>query len=122
MGRLKILWMPVIIIPIVIATLMSACGCPSGTTYRPDEVEATEFQGVKLTPIREQGNNAIKGTQFIDEATYVLTVDGLVDNPLTLSLGLWTYTALKAGISQLNGLALSLILFSTMPRLSLKLE
>ena len=85
MGRLKILWMPVIIIPIVIATLMSACGCPSGTTYRPDEVEATEFQGAKLTPIREQGNNAIKGTQFIDEATYVLTVDGLVDNPLTLT-------------------------------------
>ena len=30
------------------------------------EVEATEFQGVKLTPISDQGNNALKGTQVID--------------------------------------------------------
>jgi DMSO/TMAO reductase YedYZ molybdopterin-dependent catalytic subunit len=49
------------------------------------EVEATEFQGTKLTPIREQGNAASSGTQFIDKNTYRLTVDGLVDNPLTLS-------------------------------------
>ena len=49
------------------------------------EVEATEFQGVKLTPIKEQGNNALAGTQKIDRQTYKLTVDGLVENPLTLS-------------------------------------
>ena len=29
------------------------------------EVEATEFQGAELTPISEQGNNALKGTQVI---------------------------------------------------------
>jgi DMSO/TMAO reductase YedYZ molybdopterin-dependent catalytic subunit len=49
------------------------------------EVEATEFQGTKLTPISEQGNAASSGTQFIDKNTYILTVDGLVDHPLTLS-------------------------------------
>lgn len=49
------------------------------------EVEATEFQGVKLTPIKEQGNNALAGTQKIDRQTYKLTVDGLVENPLTLN-------------------------------------
>jgi DMSO/TMAO reductase YedYZ molybdopterin-dependent catalytic subunit len=57
----------------------------SATTSRPGEVEATEFQGTQLTPISEQNNNALAGTQNIDEATYRLTVDGLVDHPLSLS-------------------------------------
>jgi DMSO/TMAO reductase YedYZ molybdopterin-dependent catalytic subunit len=57
----------------------------SSTTSRPGEVEATEFQGTQLTPISEQNNNALAGTQNIDEATYRLTVDGLVDHPLSLS-------------------------------------
>lgn len=51
------------------------------------EVEATEFQGVKLTPIKEQGNNALSGTKYIDREAYRLTVDGLVENPLTLTYG-----------------------------------
>jgi DMSO/TMAO reductase YedYZ molybdopterin-dependent catalytic subunit len=49
------------------------------------EVEATEFQGVELTPISEQGNNALKGTQVIGRDTYSLVVDGLVQTPLSLS-------------------------------------
>ena len=49
------------------------------------EIEATEFMGHKLTPISEQNNNALAGTQNIDMATYKLTVDGLVDHPLSLS-------------------------------------
>ena len=49
------------------------------------EVEATEFQGVELTPISDQGNNALKGTQVIDRDTYRLVVDGLVETPLSLS-------------------------------------
>lgn len=49
------------------------------------EVEATEFEGKQLTPLRKQGNNALEGTQHIDRASYRLTVDGLVDKPLSLS-------------------------------------
>jgi DMSO/TMAO reductase YedYZ molybdopterin-dependent catalytic subunit len=49
------------------------------------DVEATEFMGKKLTPISEQLNNALAGTQTIDRAAYKLTVDGLVDRPLSLS-------------------------------------
>jgi DMSO/TMAO reductase YedYZ molybdopterin-dependent catalytic subunit len=49
------------------------------------EVEATVFLGTKLTPINQQNNNALAGTQHIDKATYKLTVNGLVDNPLDLS-------------------------------------
>jgi DMSO/TMAO reductase YedYZ molybdopterin-dependent catalytic subunit len=50
-----------------------------------EEIEATEFEGTKLTPISQQGNNALAGTQKIDRGTYKLTVDGLVENPLTLT-------------------------------------
>jgi DMSO/TMAO reductase YedYZ molybdopterin-dependent catalytic subunit len=49
------------------------------------EIEATEFLGTKLTPINQQGNNGIKGSQYINKNTYVLTIDGLVENPLTLT-------------------------------------
>jgi DMSO/TMAO reductase YedYZ molybdopterin-dependent catalytic subunit len=54
-------------------------------TTPPVEEEATEFQGTPLTPISQQGNAALAGVQFIDRDTYRLTVDGLVDHPLSLS-------------------------------------
>ena len=62
---------------------ISACTRTTFATVQ-GEVEATEFQGVKLTPIKDQLNNALKGTQIINKDTYTLTVNGLVDHPLTL--------------------------------------
>jgi hypothetical protein len=50
------------------------------------EVEAKEYLGVPLTPLSEQGNNTIKGTQYIDRQSYRLTVTGLVDKELNLTL------------------------------------
>jgi DMSO/TMAO reductase YedYZ molybdopterin-dependent catalytic subunit len=76
---------------IAVLLALAACGSESPTTYTStptpttSEVEATEFQGTILTPIKDQGNAALAGTQFIDKDTYRLTVDGLVDYPLTLS-------------------------------------
>ena len=49
------------------------------------QVESTEFQGTKLTPIKDQQLNGISGTINVNQATYTLTIDGLVDHPLTLS-------------------------------------
>ncbi|VVB65274.1 Sulfoxide reductase catalytic subunit YedY [uncultured archaeon] len=49
------------------------------------EVEAVEFQGVRLTPLGQQGNNAIRGTQYLDKATFRLHVTGLVKEDLNLS-------------------------------------
>jgi DMSO/TMAO reductase YedYZ molybdopterin-dependent catalytic subunit len=49
------------------------------------EVEATEFLGQKLTPVTEQRNNALIGTQNIDRDTYRLTVDGQVEKSLSLT-------------------------------------
>ncbi len=49
------------------------------------EIEATEYLGKRLTPIKDQLNNALEGTQHIDRNTYRLTVDGLVNHPLSLT-------------------------------------
>lgn len=46
-----------------------------------NETENLSYQGEKLTPIAQQRNNAIKGTQYIDREDYRLQVDGLVENP-----------------------------------------
>ncbi len=60
------------------------------------EVEAKEYLGVSLEPLRSQGNNAIQGTQFIDRATYRLEVTGLVNKETNWSydelLGLQDYS------------------------------
>jgi DMSO/TMAO reductase YedYZ molybdopterin-dependent catalytic subunit len=49
------------------------------------EIEASEFNGVKLVPVKDQGNNAIKGTRHINRKTYKLQVTGLVDNDIKMS-------------------------------------
>jgi DMSO/TMAO reductase YedYZ molybdopterin-dependent catalytic subunit/predicted lipoprotein with Yx(FWY)xxD motif len=55
-------------------------------SYTPaGEIEAAEFQGHELTPISQQNNNALAGTEYIDMSTYTLTIDGLVDHPLVLT-------------------------------------
>ncbi len=48
------------------------------------EVEATEYLGVELTPLRQQRNNAILGTQHINRTEYRLIVRGLVDRNLSI--------------------------------------
>jgi DMSO/TMAO reductase YedYZ molybdopterin-dependent catalytic subunit len=68
-----------------LAALAAGCRTPFTATPNPaGEVEATEYKGVALTHIQDQRNNALKGTQHLDRDTYVLTVDGEVDNPLKL--------------------------------------
>jgi DMSO/TMAO reductase YedYZ molybdopterin-dependent catalytic subunit len=59
--------------------------CQQGIVADMSETEATEYLGVKLTPISQQGNNALQSTKFIDRDTYRLVVDGLVDNPTSLT-------------------------------------
>jgi len=72
------------IIIVLVSFPITAC---NHTTFSviPVEVEATEFQGVKLTPIKDQNNNAQKVTQIIDEDNYRLRIDGYVEHPLDLS-------------------------------------
>jgi DMSO/TMAO reductase YedYZ molybdopterin-dependent catalytic subunit len=52
---------------------------------RLPENEAMEYQGIRLMPISDQGNNAIQGTQYIDKASYRLEVSGLVNRSQNFS-------------------------------------
>ena len=72
---------------------------PVSTSTMTGEVEATEFQGTKLTPIKAQLLNGIEGTLNINQATYILTIEGMVDHPIT-----FTYADLEA-LPQISVLA-----------------
>ena len=90
MKRLKIIFIMVFSSFILIAILLTGCNnIASSSSIQTGsgvkEIEATEFQGETLTPIKQQGNNALAGTQNIDRETYELIVDGLVENPLALN-------------------------------------
>lgn len=86
-----------LLLPLILAACTpgsSATTSASANTTKPvvtatpnanGEIEATEFQGTQLTQVAFQRNNALAGTQKLDRATYILTVNGLVDNPLTLT-------------------------------------
>lgn len=82
--RSGILIMTAFVILALLAPFTACVGRPV-TNTNEGEAEATEFDGKKLTPIKQQNNNALAGTQVIKKDTYRLIVDGLVDNPLTLS-------------------------------------
>jgi len=100
MKKYKLLYFTMCVIVALLSFPLTACSSTTYTTV-PGEVEAKEFQGVKLTPISKQNNNALKGTQNLNNNTYTLTIDGLVNHPLTL-----TYADLQAypQISQLETL------------------
>jgi len=76
----------IIVIALAIVLLVSiAIFSQPSCTSPSSEGEATEFMGKNLTPISQQRNNALHGTQVIDKQTYRLVVDGLVDSALNLS-------------------------------------
>ncbi|KKG11867.1 oxidoreductase [Methanosarcina sp. 2.H.T.1A.6] len=63
-------------------TVFSGCLSDRGETGVYDnQTETLSYQGEQLTPIAQQRNNAIKGTQYIDRESYRLQVNGLVENP-----------------------------------------
>ncbi|MDD3246889.1 MAG: molybdopterin-dependent oxidoreductase [Methanosarcina sp.] len=66
----------------VIFTAISGCVSDRGDTGAyGNQTETNSYQGEQLTPIAQQRNNAIKGTQYIDRESYRLQVDGFVENP-----------------------------------------
>jgi DMSO/TMAO reductase YedYZ molybdopterin-dependent catalytic subunit len=74
-----------LVFSITFTVLFSACsGCISDRGepgVYDNETENLSYQGEKLTPIAQQRNNAIKGTQYIDRENYRLQVDGIVEKP-----------------------------------------
>jgi DMSO/TMAO reductase YedYZ molybdopterin-dependent catalytic subunit len=69
------------LITLVIFVIISGCVSQKNVPgVYGNETENLTDQGRSLTPIENQDNNAIKGTQYIDRASYKLQVDGLVKN------------------------------------------
>ncbi|MDF1556916.1 MAG: molybdopterin-dependent oxidoreductase [ANME-2 cluster archaeon] len=81
--------MKLINIAIVCFLAITAVSRCLSATQKPavygNETEATEYQVIELTPICNQRNNAIKGTQDIERDTYRLQIDGLVEQPENLT-------------------------------------
>jgi DMSO/TMAO reductase YedYZ molybdopterin-dependent catalytic subunit len=70
----------------VVLIIVLASGCSENSQQNVNTSgEASVFEGKELTPISEQRNNGIKGTQYIDQETYELSVYGMVDTPVNLS-------------------------------------
>lgn len=75
---------PIHLVLIFSVIFVTASGCVSENEESgayDNEIENLSYQGRELTPIAQQRNNAIEGTQYIDRETYRLQVDGLVENP-----------------------------------------
>jgi DMSO/TMAO reductase YedYZ molybdopterin-dependent catalytic subunit len=72
------------LIAFLLIAVLSGCSTPAPASV-PGEAEAAVYAGKPLTAINQQRNNALSGTQFINKDAYRLTVDGLVEHPLSLS-------------------------------------
>lgn len=63
----------------------------SATEARYRDGELREYEGERLDPAVGPRDNSIQGIQYVDLATYQLTIDGLADSPQT-----YTYDEVKA--------------------------
>ncbi|MCW4009630.1 MAG: molybdopterin-dependent oxidoreductase [Candidatus Bathyarchaeota archaeon] len=73
----------VVVVVVVFAALLIVGSPHPPQTLYPSEVR--NYQGEDLSLIAQVYENAIAGTQFIDQATYHLNITGLVDSPLQLT-------------------------------------
>ncbi len=75
---------PIHLLLIIFLAVITLSGCVSEKdepeTY-DNQTETISYQGQELTPISQQRNNAVKGTQYINRESYRLQVGGLVENP-----------------------------------------
>lgn len=78
-----------LLVSCILILVLSVSGCTEDSQQKQQETntsdEATFFEGKELTPISEQRNNGIKGTQYIDKDTYELRIYGMVDNPMSFT-------------------------------------
>lgn len=73
------------LVPTETSAALASVGAQELTSSHLPEVETLEYQGINLTPLSGQGNNAIKGTQNLDRDTYRLRLTGLVVRDLNIS-------------------------------------
>jgi len=76
---------------LLLSLLLFGCGTSNNdTTSETDleeltKIEVTEYEGQDLSSLTDFRENSIKGPQYIDINTYMLKIDGLVEQPASLS-------------------------------------
>ena len=76
---------------LLLSLLLFGCGTSNdGDTRGTDleeltKIEVTEYEGQDLSSLTDFRENSIKGPQYIDIDAYTLTIDGLVEQPVSLS-------------------------------------
>ena len=76
---------------LLLTLLLFGCGTSNNdTTIETDleeltKIEVTEYEGQDLSSLTDFRENSIKGPQYIDLDDYTLTIDGLVEQPVSLS-------------------------------------
>ncbi len=75
----------VIVLIILTVAALQACsfGAPSTQMKQLESVQIKEYQGQNLSSIADFHENSIKGPQYVDNVSYRLKVDGLVQQPET---------------------------------------
>ena len=70
---------------LVIGAAVAGCAAPAAPTSDGGQlpaVEIREYEGEDLSSVKDFRENSIKGPQYVDVATYTLSLHGLVENDL----------------------------------------
>ena len=80
----KVIYLFLATVLIVLVAVPACSSGPASTQLKQlESVQVQEYQGQKLSSISDFHENSIKGPQYVDNTTYRLKVDGLVQQPLT---------------------------------------
>ena len=76
---------------LLLSLLFFGCGTSNDDTSSQTDlqeltkIEVTEYEGKDLSSLTDFRENSIKGPQYIDIDSYKLTIDGLVEQPISLT-------------------------------------
>ncbi|WP_319467739.1 molybdopterin-dependent oxidoreductase [uncultured Trichococcus sp.] len=76
---------------LLLSLLLFGCGISNDDTSDQTDleeltkIEVTEYEGKDLSSLTDFRENSIKGPQYINVDVYTLTIDGLVEQPISLS-------------------------------------
>jgi DMSO/TMAO reductase YedYZ molybdopterin-dependent catalytic subunit len=81
--RIRRVILPLLLLAIAAAGCTLFGGPPSDEITKLAKVQVRDYKGQKLGSITDFRENSIKGPQLVEQASYRLTIDGLVDTPKT---------------------------------------
>lgn len=76
---------------LLLSLLFFGCGTSNDDTSSQTDlqeltkIEVTEYEGKDLSSLTDFRENSIKGPQYINTDVYTLTIDGLVEQPISLT-------------------------------------